>query len=64
VRKLRYSSASMLISGSVTTLTFAAHVVCILARGLCSGQTAVMDNLGTHESSCIRFLVSARGCRL
>lgn len=56
--------APMVIDGPINGESFLAYVRQVLAPTLCSGDTVIMDNLGSHKGAAVREAIEAAGARL
>lgn len=55
---------SLVLSGSVTRVTFETYLEQVLGPSLQPGQIIVLDNLRAHHGGRIAEIVAAHGCRL
>ena len=54
----------MVIDGPINGETFLAYVRQVLVPTLRPGDTAIMDNLGSHKGAAVRGVIEAAGARL
>lgn len=56
--------APMVLDGPINGCAFQAYVDQVLVPALRGGDTAVMDNLGSHKAASVRAAIEAAGARL